>query len=502
MTETQTHRPNCWDFLKCGRGPHASEPCRAAADGASHGINGGQNAGRFCWAVVGTLAGEEELAACAQQTQCSACRFFNAVKAEEGEAFQLLKLARGVISSPQLQQTIAQVESLMAIHRRLHSHFDLHQTIKEITHEVRRVTGARRSVVLLLLGTPAALHGEFMMRGERCRVVIEVDEKSAAGFAALHDQMINLRDIYAENQAGGIPAFDRTFDEEFHCQTHSFLAAPIRDSAGRVIGVITGANAKKGAFSADDEWFMENYTTELALAIEKEKFVRQSISALRLASIGETTAALSHCIKNIAQALQTGSHVIKRALRSDSIQEVKVAWEILDRHIERLAGLSMDVLAYDPIVREYSKEGSLNELVQHVRDLFEEEARARAVTITCRRGKNVDPAKFDSLGIYRCLVNLIGNALDACPLCDGVVTVSTERIQENEFMISVADNGRGMDEKTKATVFELFQTSKPTRGIGLGLPTVAGIVNSHHGRVEIDSRLGQGTTFRLFIPEH
>jgi K+-sensing histidine kinase KdpD len=457
---------------------------------------------RLCWAVVGTLSGKEELAACARKASCASCDFFNLVKEEEGQSFHLLKLARGVISPRELHQTISQVESLMAIHERLHSHFDLDETIREITQEARKVTGAQRSVVLLLQGKPPALHGEFMLKGEPHKVVVNVDETSATGYAALHNEIVNLRNIYDAEPAGRVPVFNRVFDQQCGCLTNSLLAVPIHDPEGSVIGVITVANARKGYFSTDDQWFMENYATELALAVEKQKAIQQTVSALRLASIGETVAAMSHCIKNIAQALRTGSHVIKRAIRSGKVEDVKAAWDILDRHIERLADLSMDILAYDPLVKKYSEKGSLNELVEHVLDLFKEEARARAVEVRFQKGNDVDPAKFDPLGIYRCLVNLISNALDACPLSDGMITVSTERTNKTELMITVADNGRGMDEKTKAGVFELFRTSKLRKGTGLGLPTVADIVDKHHGRIELDTKPGKGTTFRLFIREN
>jgi signal transduction histidine kinase len=340
-----------------------------------------------------------------------------------------------------------------------------------------------------------------MLKGEPQKVVVNVDETSATGYAALHNEVVNLRNIYDAEPASRVPVFNRAFDHQCGCLTNSLLAVPIRDPEGSVIGVITVANARKGYFSTDDQWFMENYATELALAVEKQKAIQQTVSALRLASIGETAAALSHCIKNVAQALRTGSHVIKRALRSGKVEDVKAAWDILDRHIERLADLSMDILAYDPLVRQYSEKGSLNKLVEHVLDLFKEEARARAVEVRFRKGDDVDPAKFDPLGIYRCLVNLISNALDACPLSDGMIVVSTERTSKAEFVITVADNGRGMDEKTKGSVFELFRTSKPRKGTGLGLPTVADIVEKHHGRIEIDTGPGKGTTFKLFIRE-
>lgn len=491
---------NCWEFLDCERGPDSSEPCPAVHDETSHGMNRGLNGGRSCWGVVGVLSGSEELAPCAQQENCLTCDFLRFVKSEEGSSFQLLKLARGARSPEEFQRTIAQVESFMAIHERLRSHFDLEETIAEITDEARKVTGARRALVLLLKGRPPALRGAFQLRGKSHEVVIGLDDSTASGFAAVNNQIVNLRDIYASEQSGR-PPFSHEYDQQLRCRTDSFLAAPICDSEERVLGVITLANATKGFFSPDDQWFMEKYAIEVALAVEKQKFIQQSISALRLAAIDETIAGLSHCIKNIAQALRAGSHIIKRALKANNVQDIKAAWDIVDRHIERLANLSMVVLAYDPAVREHTSGSSLNKVAEHVVSLFREEARARSIEIRLAQGRDVDPARVDAMAIYRCLVNLISNALDACPLSDGVVCVTTSRTGENELCISVSDNGGGIDEKAQESLLELFRTSKPDKGAGLGLPTVAAIADKINGRLEIESGLGEGATFRLLLRE-
>lgn len=116
-------------------------------------------------------------------------------------------------------------------------------------------------------------------------------------------------------------------------------------------------------------------------------------------------------------------------------------------------------------------------------------------------GDNVDPCSFDARGIYRCIVNLIINALDACPLSEGVVTVSTKRIGEKELLLTVSDNGRGMDDNTRLELFEVFKTTKPGSGSGLGLPTVADIVKKHNGKIETDTEPGKGTIFKIYLRE-
>jgi signal transduction histidine kinase len=345
------------------------------------------------------------------------------------------------------------------------------------------------------------LQGEFELHGITTEVAIPIDENSAVGYAASRNQVVNLENIDGAGDTASKPVFDHSFDRQCKCKTHSLIAVPVQDSEKRVIGIITAVNAKKGYFSADDEWFMRTYANQVAFAIEKQKFLQQSISALRLASIGETIAGLSHCIKNIAHALRGSSYIIKRAIESNNVRDIGAAWEILDRHIENLANLSIDVLTYKPDAHGGMNERELNGLVRHTVELFQEEARARAIILQMQLGENVDPCSFDARGIYRCLINLITNAFDSCPLSEGLVTVSTQRISEEKLMLCVADNGRGMDEKTRAEIFEMFKTSKPASGSGLGLPTVADIIRKHNGSIELDTEPGKGASFKLIIHE-
>jgi signal transduction histidine kinase len=499
---SRSSKRNCWEYKHCNYGPESKNPCPAAIDETSNGVNSGKNAGRLCWTVPDTLCFRIPMGQFAEKREiCFSCDVYHLVKEEEGSSFHLLKLSQGVRGPHKLHDTISQMEHLFKIHERLHSNFDLTETLREITGNARTITGAQRSIVLLLKGDPPALYGEFKLKGKLHHINIKVDNNSAVGYAVTHTQVVNLRDPYKDSESFHMPVFNSSFDTLCSCETHSFLAVPVQDSNQRVIGVITAANSKKGFFSADDEWFMRTYAIEVALAVEKQKFLHQSFSVLRLASIGETIAGLSHCIKNIAQALRGSSFIIKRAIDSNNVRDIKVAWEILDRHIESLANLSLDVLTYDPGAHSGEKGTQLNDLVTHVVKLFQEEARARAIALKMQLGEKVDPSSFNARGIYRSLVNLITNAFDACPLSQGVVVVSTKRTGTKELMVSVADNGRGMDEKSTSEIFNIFKTSKGGLGTGLGLPTVADIVKEHKGKIEIKTKPGKGTTFKVYIRE-
>jgi CheY-like chemotaxis protein len=120
----------------------------------------------------------------------------------------------------------------------------------------------------------------------------------------------------------------------------------------------------------------------------------------------------------------------------------------------------------------------------------------------------------DSVQIEQVLMNLVSNARDAMPQ-GGRLTIATSRIvMDDEFrrvhgfgkagpyaLVSVADTGVGMDDSTRERVFEPFFTTKDVgKGTGLGLSSAFGIVKQHQGYIEVESRLGKGTTFSIYLP--
>ena len=138
-------------------------------------------------------------------------------------------------------------------------------------------------------------------------------------------------------------------------------------------------------------------------------------------------------------------------------------------------------------------------------------------------GRNVDlladlqlalgDVRMDSTQLSQVIVNLAANARDAMPH-GGKLTIRTAALDLTEShaelpgakpgryaVLSITDTGCGMDEKTQAHIFEPFFTTKPEgKGTGLGLATVHGIIEQSGGQVHVESRLGQGTTFKIYLP--
>ncbi len=487
--------------MGCGRGPEDPDPCPAALDITSTGVNRGLNAGRICWTVPGTgCFGESQGDFVDKQERCLSCAFFRQVREEEGAGFRFVKLAQGIRDTAILHARITQVEALMGIRDRLRARFNLDTIISEITRQARRLTQAQRSLVLLLQGNPPRLHGEFRLRGKMRRVDIPFDESSAVGYAAVNNRVVNIKEPYEAPLQEDEAPFNQAFDEACHCRTNSLLAVPVRDSEGHVLGVITAANSAKGSFSQDDQWFMARYAVEVGLAIEKARLLQEAVSAGRMASISESLTGLSHFLKDVAHALVGTSFIIRRAIDRNRMEDIRVAWEILDRHVKRLADLCKDVLTYDPDRPDEICPGNLNGTVADAVSLLQAEARTRAIELTTNLGPGLSRWRHSKRGIYRCVVNLVVNAFDACLPGSGHVEVATERV-DRQAIIRVSDDGRGMDAAAREHMLETFGTGDKEGGTGIGLPTVLDIVKRHGGKLTVDSEPGKGSTFAISLPE-
>ena len=106
----------------------------------------------------------------------------------------------------------------------------------------------------------------------------------------------------------------------------------------------------------------------------------------------------------------------------------------------------------------------------------------------------------DSNQIQQVVLNLLNNAADACSE-GGTVRVATEQRAEENVVLVVSDDGDGMPADVQAKIFEPFFTTKPEgQGTGLGLSISYGIMTDHEGTIDVESRIGEGTAFRLVFP--
>jgi PAS domain S-box-containing protein len=143
------------------------------------------------------------------------------------------------------------------------------------------------------------------------------------------------------------------------------------------------------------------------------------------------------------------------------------------------------------------KMASLNDVVLETLELLRPELENRGQTIREKLARPLPTAPLDAAQMKQVLVNLAKNAMHAMSK-GGVLTVQTGAALD-EVWVSISDTGRGIPAEQLNRIFEPFFTTKK-KGSGLGLMIVQRIVRGHGGRIEVDSRVGRGTTFRIWLP--
>lgn len=142
---------------------------------------------------------------------------------------------------------------------------------------------------------------------------------------------------------------------------------------------------------------------------------------------------------------------------------------------------------------------SLNDVVQKTLDLLQPELDNRGLTVKTKLSRSLTATPIDGTQMQQVLVNLVKNAMQAMTKA-GVLTLQTGESPDHVW-VSVSDTGGGIPEEQISRIFEPFFTTKK-KGTGLGLMIVQRIVRAHNGRIELESHVGRGTTFRIWLPLH
>ncbi|HIC90895.1 MAG TPA: response regulator [Syntrophaceae bacterium] len=246
---------------------------------------------------------------------------------------------------------------------------------------------------------------------------------------------------------------------------------------------------------------LKEYTENLERKVEEA--TRELIEAERLATIGQTVAGLAHAIKNILGGLKGGVYVVNTALKKQDRNLLKTGWNMVERNIDNISNLVLDMLNYSKERKPEYEVCSPNTVAEEVCGLMEPKARESGIEIFRNFDPTIGEVSLDPKGIHCCLLNLVSNAIDACVSCpDRPGRVEVRTTTENKWAVrfDVSDNGCGMDEETQKKVFSRFFSTKGSKGTGLGLLVTQKIVQEHDGIINFVSEVGKGSTFTIRLP--
>ena len=320
---------------------------------------------------------------------------------------------------------------------------------------------------------------------------------------------------YVTKKEEGVLTSDACVDERWNASAsisasgiREAICVPMKGRYGSVGVIYIDTSVSAGQYAVKPEKvFNEEHLKMLvaighqaALAIEDTNYYQSMVQAERLAAMGQTIATLSHHIKNIVQGLRGGGYLIDQGIQGGDMGAVQSGWRICERNQERIESFVMDMLTMSKDRKPNRTNVDLRTVVEDVIELTKARATEKSIAIRWNRPDMFRNMMVDGEAIHRALMNLVGNAIDACTdKPDGCVEIFLCESKESA-RIQVRDNGVGIAPNDLGRIFSMFESNKGNRGTGLGLPVSLKIAKEHGGTIEVRSEVGAGTEFELLLP--
>lgn len=244
---------------------------------------------------------------------------------------------------------------------------------------------------------------------------------------------------------------------------------------------------------------------------QKKQLEEQLRQAQKMEAVGRLAGGVAHDFNNLLTIIKGhGDLMLEKLQPNDPLQRNATQ---IEKAANRAASLTRQLLAFSRMQVLEPKVLDLNTLVAEMCSLLKRLVR-EDISFTFKAGESLGRVRADPGQIEQVIMNLTVNACDAMPT-GGKLVVETRNISVDEAMaksrppllpgdyirLTVEDSGQGMDAETKERIFEPFFTTKELgKGTGLGLATVYGVVKQSGGCIWVESELGKGTRFEVYLP--
>ena len=376
-----------------------------------------------------------------------------------------------------------------------------------------------------LLGRVLELVFEWVGADRGCIMLLDPDTRGLVTKARRDRRSANPSSMaisrtildYVLDRGEGVLTSDARDDDRFSTG-HSVVRTGVREAIcvpmqGRygTVGILyvdtttplaDAIEAGKSPFSDDHLKLMVAIGHQAALAVEDTTYYSAMVQSERLAAVGQTIATLSHHIKNILQGIRGGSYLVEMGLENEDLAVVRKGWAIVSRNQDKISSLVMDMLSFSKAREPDPVPVDLAALVTDIVETVHHRAEEAGTRIVWAAPGDLPRLLFDPEGMARAVLNVVTNALDAVegrPEARVAIGVETDRAA-GKVRITVADNGEGMSPETLGRIFDLFESTKGSRGTGLGLTVSRKILREHGGDIRAESVLGVGSTFTLEFP--
>jgi signal transduction histidine kinase len=413
------------------------------------------------------------------------------------EAAQWLELAWEM---DQLRLKDRQLTNLVDIAQIIISETNFEEILEQITRQTFRLMKTRLCSVFLLNEDGSELVLRACQGGtDSYRLKPNLlTEDSLLGSVVKRRKAIAVVDVIAEKNysQGDIARKERLV---------SMLAAPLIFGE-KAVGVLAVYTQQRHRFSNDEIKLLTTLGDLSAVAIEKGRLLARVVdmeeklrASERLSALGLLAAEIAHEIRNPLTVMQMLFHALVETLQMDATSQRDA--ELISEKMRQMNRILDQVLSFARSSEPIKELVRAEQLIDDVFLLTRHKLHQQGIEIRSSVTENLSPFRADRAQVEQVLLNLILNAADAMPK-GGILRLGA--VQEDyegapHIALSVRDNGAGMSPEQIENLFAPFLTYKES-GTGIGMAIVKKIMENHQSKMQVDSKLGQGTRFKLFFP--
>lgn len=279
--------------------------------------------------------------------------------------------------------------------------------------------------------------------------------------------------------------------------------------------MLLGQSKRLGAFSDIDVLLLLNLCSELALSIKMREVERRSSQMEKLVSLGTMAAGLSHELRNPLVSIRTLTSLLKKNPTQLRLTEEFSA--TVQRDVKRIYGIVDGVSAFAQNTKRPLVPVHLSHAIEETRATIGPRLAEADIQLEVLLEPDLPDVLGDEEQLIQVLQNIIGNARNAICEWDGrpelgrVELRATHRgggqLERKRWIeLLISDNGPGIPDEFRSRIFDPFVTSRDTgmrqgaAGTGLGLAIVSKIIERHQGVIQVETKLGAGTRFRISLP--
>lgn len=283
------------------------------------------------------------------------------------------------------------------------------------------------------------------------------------------------------------------FNVREHGQIKDFEAALVHRNGRKRVCMIS-------VWAVEDRIGQPEWYQGIVRDITEQKRAQQDlILAEKLTMTGKIARSIAHEVRNPLTNLSLALEQLKDELDTDS-EYVTMFTDIIGRNVDRIGQLITEMLNSSKPRDLDRKRQDFNAVVKETLKLVSDRIKLKRMRLETNFSADDCNALLDRDQVKTALLNILVNAVEAMQEGKGVLSVKTGCSESNQLYVEISDNGGGITETDRQRLFDPFFTGK-SGGMGLGLTATQNIINSHKGSIDVESQVGQGTTFRLYFPK-